>query len=201
MPQVPSTAEPLRIATVRGAHDFHRFIRVSWSIYAKDPVWGPPLWVERRDHLSQRNPYFAHARTCFWLAYRGVNPVGRMSAQVDELWESRYRDATGFFTMLEAEDAAETFHALLGTAEVWLRDQGMSHIRGPFNFSSNQECGLLVEGCDKPPMIMMGHARPYYPDRILAEGSKGVKDLSAYRLATDFTSPEFLEISSRCLQR
>ena len=189
---MPSTAEPLRIATVSGPHDLHRFIRVPWSIYAEDPAWVPPLLVERRDHLSQRNPYFAHARTCFWLAYRGANPVGRISAQVDELWESRYRDATGFFGMLEAEDAAETFHALLGTAEAWLRDQGMSRILGPFNFSSNQECGLLVEGYDTPPMIMMGHARPYYADRILTEGYKGVKDLLAYRLAIDFTTPKFM---------
>lgn len=178
---------------VSGSHDLHRFIRVPWSIYAEDPAWVPPLLVERRDHLSQRNPYFAHARSCFWLAYRGANPVGRISAQVDELWESRYRDATGFFGMLEAEDVAETFHALLGTAEAWLRDQGMSRIRGPFSFSSNQECGLLVEGYDTPPMIMMGHARPYYADRTLAEGYKGVKDLLAYRLATDFTPPKFME--------
>ena len=85
----------------------------------------PHLLLERREHFSPRNPYFAHARCCLWLAYRGSKPVGRISAQIDELHEARYRDATGFFGFLEAENEAEIFHELLSTAEVWLRDQGM----------------------------------------------------------------------------
>jgi len=100
---------------------------------------------------------------------------------------------TGFFGLLEAEDEAETFHALLGTAETWLRNQGMSRIRGPFNLSINQECGLLVEGYDTPPMIMMGHARPYYADRLTAEGYQRSKDLLAYRIATDFMPPALMQ--------
>ena len=170
-----------------------RFIRVPWSVYADDPTWVPHLLVERHEQFSTRNPYFAHARCCFWLAYRGTRPVGRISAQIDELHEERYRDATGFFGFLEAEDEAGTFHQLLSTAEVWLRDQGMLRIRGPFNFSINQECGLLVDGYDTPPMIMMGHSRPYYAARLTAEGYQGVKDLLAYRLSTHFTPPEFMK--------
>jgi hypothetical protein len=119
--------------------------------------------------------------------------VGRISAQIDELHEERYRDATGFFGFLEAENEAGTFHGLLSTAEVWLRDQGMLRIRGPFNFSINQECGLLVDGYDTPPMIMMGHSRPYYAAQLTAEGYHGVKDLLAYRLSTHFTPPEFMK--------
>ena len=170
-----------------------RFIRVPWSVYADDPAWVPPLLLERRQHLSPRNPYFAHARCCFWLAYRGTRPVGRISAQIDELHEKRYREATGFFGFLEAEDEAETFHELLIAAEVWLREQGMLRIRGPFNFSINQECGLLVDGYDAPPMIMMGHSRPYYAARLTDEGYQGVKDLLAYRLPTQFTLPEIMK--------
>jgi hypothetical protein len=151
------------------------------------------LLLERREQFSARNPYFAHARCSFWLAYRGTKPVGRISAQIDELYQERYRDATGFFGFLEAENEAETFHELLSTAEVWLRDHGMLRIRGPFNFSINQECGLLVEGYDTPPMIMMGHCRPYYAAQLSAEGYRGVKDLLAYRLPTDFTPPQFMK--------
>ena len=188
-----TAAESVRIVPVSDSRDLRRFIRVPWSVYADDPTWVPHLLLERREQFSPRNPYFAHARCCFWLAYRGTRPVGRISAQIDELHQGRYRDATGFFGFLEAENEAGTFHELLSTAEGWLRDQGMLRIRGPFNFSINQECGLLVDGYDTPPMIMMGHARPYYADRILAEGYKGVKDLLAYRLATDFTPPKFME--------
>ena len=87
----------------------------------------------------------------------------------------------------------ETFHELLSTAEGWLRDQGMLRVRGPFNFSINQECGLLVDGYDTPPMIMMGHSRPYYAARLTAEGYQGVKDLLAYRLSAQFTPPEIMK--------
>lgn len=209
-PAVRTTRESLRIVPINGPRDLRRFIRQPWSVYADDPAWIPPLLVERRDQFSPHNPYFAHARFCFWLAYRGTTPVGRISAQIDDLHEAQHRDATGFFGLLEAEDEAETFHALLSTAETWLRDHGMVRIRGPFNLSINQECGLLVEGYDTPPMIMMGHARPYYADRIIAEGYQGAKDLLAYRIATDFTPPALMQaavtkaagyVRIRCLRR
>ena len=188
-----TAVESLRIVLVSDSRDLRRFIRVPWSVYADDPTWVPPLLVERREQFSRRNPYFAHARCRCWLAYRGTRPVGRISAQIDELHEERYRDATGFFGFLEAENEAGTFHELLSTAEVWLRDQGILRIRGPFNFSINQECGLLVDGYDTPPMIMMGHSRRYYAARLAAEGYQGVKDLLAYRLSTHFTPPEFMK--------
>ena len=187
------TVESLRIVPVSDAREMRRFIRVPWSIYADDPTWVPPLLVERREHFSSRNPYFAHARCCFWLAYRGTRPVGRISAQIDSLHQERYGDGSGFFGLLEAENDAEIFHELLSTAEVWLRERGMLRIRGPFNFSINQECGLLVDGYDTPPMIMMGHSRPYYAARLIAEGYEGLKDLLAYRLATDFIPPELMK--------
>lgn len=185
--------ECVRIVRVSDSRDLRRFIRVPLSVYADDPTWVPHLLLERREQFSHRNPYFAHGRCCLWLAYRGTRPVGRISAQIDELHAGRYRDATGFFGFLEAENEAGTFHRLLSTAEVWLRDQGMLRIRGPFNFSINQECGLLVDGYDTPPMIMMGHSRPYYAARLTAEGYQGVKDLLAYRLSAHFSPPEFMK--------
>ena len=187
------SVEPVKIVRVNDWRDMRRFIRLPWSVYADDPTWVPHLLLERREHFSPRNPYFAHARCRFWLACRGARPVGRISAQIDDLHQQRYHDATGFFGFLEAENEAETFHGLLSTAEVWLREQGMSRIRGPFNFSINQECGLLVDGYDTPPMIMMGHSRPYYADRLATEGYRGVKDLLAYRVSTDFIPPEFMK--------
>ena len=185
--------ESVKIVPVSDSRALRQFIRVPWLVYADDPTWVPHLLVERREQFSARNPYFAHARHCLWLAYRGTRPVGRISAQIDELHQERYRDATGFFGFLEAENEAETFHELLSTAELWLRDQGMVRIRGPFNFSINQECGLLVDGYDTPPMIMMGHSRPYYAARLTGEGYQGVKDLFAYRLSTHFSPPEFMK--------
>ena len=172
---------PLRVVPVEGRLGLRQFIRLPWSIYRDDPAWVPPLLMERHQHLSSRNPFFEHAKWKFWLAFRGATPVGRISAQIDQLHLKRYEDSTGFFGLLEAEDEAETFRVLMNTAETWLRDQGMRRVLGPFNLSINQECGLLVEGFDTPPMVMMGHARPYYSFRVEENGYKKAKDLLAYQ--------------------
>jgi hypothetical protein len=177
---------PLRIVPVEGRQGLRQFIRLPWSIYGDDPAWVPPLLLERSEHLSKRNPFFEHAKCRFWLAYRGGRPVGRISAQVDQLHLQRYQNSTGFFGLLEAEDDPETFQALMDTAEKWLSNQGMRRILGPFNLSINQECGLLVEGFDTPPMVMMGHARPYYGARVEENGYRKEKDLLAYRIDVDF---------------
>jgi hypothetical protein len=175
----------LQIVKVEDSRTRNAFIRLPWSLYRDDPMWVPPLLLERRMHLSPKNPYFEHATCRFWIAYRDGKPVGRISAQVDQMHLERYRDSTGFFGMLEAEDNIETFKALFDTAESWLRSQGMVHSRGPFNLSINQECGLLVAGYDTPPSMMMGHALPYYAERIEQCGYSKEKDLLAYIVEGD----------------
>jgi hypothetical protein len=177
--------ESLQVVKVERKSDLNEFIHLPWSLYKDDPNWIPPLILERRMQLSPKNPYFEHAKFCSWITYRNGKPVGRISAQIDRLHIDRYQDATGFFGMLEAEDDSLTFRALLSTAESWLRDQGMQQISGPFNLSINQELGLLVDGFDTPPSMMMGHARPYYADRIEKDGYQKEKDLLAYIINTD----------------
>jgi hypothetical protein len=179
------TNESLQVVKVEGKNDLNKFIRLPWSLYKDDPKWIPPLVLERRMQLSPKNPYFEHAKFCSWITYRAGKAVGRISAQIDRLHIDRYQDATGFFGMLEAEDNRLTFRTLLGTAETWLYNQGMQRICGPFNLSINQELGLLVDGFDTPPSLMMGHARPYYADRIEEDGYQKEKDLLAYLINTD----------------
>lgn len=185
-------SDALRIEPVDGRRDRARFLRLPHAIYRDDPAWIAPLTLERREHLSRKNPYFEHAEWRAWIAWRGARPVGRITAQVDRLHLERHQDATGFFGMIEAEDRAETFQALLDTAERWLRTQGMRRVRGPFSFSINDESGLLVEGFETPPMVMMGHARRYYGPRVEACGYVKAMDLLAYRLATEAEAPAAL---------
>lgn len=184
-----SSSESLRILPVENRATLRQFIRLPWFIYAADPMWIPPLLVERRQHLSSKNPYFTHARWRAWLAYRGHRPVGRISAQVDQLHLRYHQDKTGFFGMLEAENNSQTFAILLHTAETWLREQGLKRILGPFNLSINDEIGLLIEGFDSPPNVLMGHARPYHSSRLEEQNYFQAKDLLAYRLHTDFKAP------------
>ena len=175
----------VQVKPVENRSALKRFIQVPWSIYGDDPHWVPPLLIERRQFFSPSNPYFEHARHKLWIAYRGDDPVGRISAQIDQLHLERYGDDTGFFGMLEAPDDPEIFNALMTQAETWLLNQGMRRVRGPFNLSINQECGLLVDGFDAPPSIMMGHARPYYGSRIEELGYSKTIDMLAYYVNTD----------------
>lgn len=188
------SAAELRIVQVSGKTDLNNFIGIPENVFASDPVWVTPLLSERRMYLSTKhNPYFEHARWQAWIAWRGDQPVGRISAQIDALHLERYQDKTGFFGMLDAEDNQETFDALLRTAEQWLRDQGMVRVRGPFNLSINAETGLLVEGFDTPPVLMMGHARPYYAKYIERHGYGKVIDTLAYTVAPDFPTPAVMQ--------
>jgi hypothetical protein len=171
----------LTLRPVENRADREAFIRLPWSIYRDDPAWIPPLLLERREHLDPRkNPFFEDAEARFWLALRDGRPVGRISAQVNHAHLARHNDATGHFGMLEAEDDTEVFRMLVKAAEDWLRQQGMGRIVGPFNLSINEESGLLVEGFERPPSMLMGHARPYYAAHLEALGYIKAKDLICY---------------------
>jgi len=183
----------LEINPVNNRHQLRQFIRLPRSIYSNDPVWVPPLLLERKEHLSPRNPYFDHARYQSWIAYRDGKAVGRISAQIDQLHLDLHHENEGFFGMIEAEDNAETFAALFKTAEAWLRSHGMRRILGPYNLSINQEMGLLVDGFNTPAFFMMGHARPYYAVRIEENGYQKEKDVFAYLLDSHFTEPRAMQ--------
>jgi GNAT superfamily N-acetyltransferase len=176
------------VRTVEGRADLRRFLEVPFGIYRDDANWIAPLYVERTRHLDRRrNPYFQHAEAEFFLAERHGEPVGRISAQVDRLHLERHNDGAGQFGFLEAIDDESVFAELVEAAAGWLRTRGASSMRGPFSLSINDESGLLVDGFDRPPSVMMGHARPYYAARLEALGFTKAKDLIAYDY--DATSP------------
>jgi hypothetical protein len=192
----------LQIVKVEGRRALNEFIGLPWSLYQNDPMWVPPLILERRSQLAPNNPYFEHATYNSWIAYRGGKPVGRISAQIDQLHLDRYQDATGFFGMLEAENNSATFQMLMETTENWLRQKGMRRVAGPYNLSINQEVGLLVDGFDTPPVMMMGHALPYYAERIEENGYRKEKDLLAYMVDADFAHPRAMQaITARAKNR
>ena len=179
---MPLAVTDLRIEQVGDSAGIDRFIRVPFDIYADDPHWVAPLMLERRDHLNPKsNPYFDHAEVAYWLAISDGLPVGRISAQLDYNYLERYNDGCGNFGFIEGIDDGAVFKGLFAAAEGWLRDRGMVTARGPFSLSINDESGLLIDGFDSPPSMMMGHAPPYYASRIEAEGYSKANDLFAYR--------------------
>ena len=194
MTNTTQTSAPLRIVPVSGKADLAEFIRLPTAIFKDDPNWIPPLFLERKIHLSPKhNPYFQHAKSQAWLAWRGDVAVGRISAQIDQLHLAQHHDATGFFGMLDAEDNQETFAALITTAEQWLAEQGMRRVRGPFNLSINEETGLLIDGFADPPVFMMSHALPYYRERIEQCGYHKAADTLAYLIKPNFVAPPVMQ--------
>jgi hypothetical protein len=171
----------LRVEPVTDKAGLETFIQVPERLYAGQRSYVAPLRMERREALSAKhNPYFEHGKAQYWVAWRGERPVGRISAQVDQLHLEHHHDATGHFGLLDAEDDPALFQALAATAEGWLREQGMRRVRGPLNLSVNEEIGLLVDGFDARSVMMMGFAPPYAGPRLEALGYVKAKDVLAY---------------------
>lgn len=192
-----SALEGVEVRPVDGARTRRDFLRVPHRIYRGDPAWVAPLTLERRLHLSRQNPFFEHAEARLFVAYRDGLPAGRISAQIDRLHLERYRDATGFFGMIEATDEPAVFGRLFGAAETWLRERGMKRVRGPLSFSINDEVGALLSGFETPPMFMMPHGRPYYDTRIREQGYEKAKDVVAYLLDPSGPPPAVMQATLR----
>jgi len=194
MTHTTQTSAPLRIVPVSSKADLAEFIRLPAAIFRDDPHWISPLFLERKIHLSPKhNPYFEHAKSQAWLAWRGDVAVGRITAQIDDLALAQHHDATGFFGMLDAEDNQETFAALMATAEQWLAEQGMRRVRGPFNLSIYEEMGWLIVGFTDQPVFMMSHALPYYRERIEQCGYHKAADTLAYLINPNFVAPPVMQ--------
>jgi len=202
------SAITLEVVTERA--QWRQFLALPHRLYADDPVWVAPLNFQQRERLSAKNHFFEHARWRAWLAFRDGVPVGCITAQIDELHLRQHADGVGYFGMLEAEDDPAVFAALLDAAADWLRSEGMQRVRGPLNLHINEEVGLLVDGFNTPPFVLMGHARPYYGDRIEGQGYLPAKDLLAYHIRPDFEAPRVMtklaervsgRVKVRCVRR
>jgi hypothetical protein len=162
---------PVTLQPVRSRAELDRFIRVPMRLNAKDAAWISPLISDRRAAFSPKgNPFFAHAEVALWLAVRDGKDVGRISAQIDALAPPDPAGLAGAFGLIAAEDDAEVFAALFSVAEAWLKERGVAVVRGPFNLSINEEVGVLIDGFDTPPMLMMGHDPRYAARQVEAQG-------------------------------
>ena len=176
---------PVSIHPVKDKADKREFVELAFRLNRGDPAWVPPLKNEAFDLLTPgKNPWFEHGKAQLFLARRDGRTVGRISAHVDFLALEQPASqgmgpGTGNWGLLEAEDA-EVAHALIVSAEDWLRGQGMNRALGPLSISIWDEPGLLVEGFDTPPTIMLGHNSPLYQAWIEAEGYRPVKKLFNY---------------------
>ncbi|MEX2253434.1 MAG: hypothetical protein WD649_04725 [Thermoleophilaceae bacterium] len=176
----------LDVRPVGSRRDLMRFIKLPWRLYRDEPLWVPPLISERKKHLDRsRNPFFEHAEAEYFLAWRAGEPVGRISAHIDHRLSEVQENEWGLFGFFECEDDEEAAAALLDAAEGWLRERGRDRIVGPFDFSTNHECGVLVEGHEKPPQILEFWHHPYYGRLIEGRGFSKAMDLLKWELFVD----------------
>jgi GNAT superfamily N-acetyltransferase len=174
--------EGLRVRAARTRRDLKRFINLPYRLHARDPVWVPPLRRDVELLLSRsRNPFFEHAEAEYFLAERNGEVVGRVAAISNRLHNETHGDRVGFFGFFESIDDQATANVLIETAAAWCRERSHDVLRGPASFSVNDECGLLVQGFECSPTLMMPHNPRYYVDLIERAGFTKAKDLWVYQ--------------------
>jgi ribosomal protein S18 acetylase RimI-like enzyme len=163
----------------RSKRDLHRFFDVADRIYRGDPNWVPPLRDDVAKVFGDKNPFFRHAEMQLFVARREKEDVGRIAAILDRNHNEFHGEKTGFFGFFESDNDRAVSDALLGAAAGWAGKRGMEVLRGPANPSLNDEAGLLVEGFDTPPVLMMTYNPRYYATLLEEAGFRKAKDLLA----------------------
>ncbi len=162
------------------------FIKFQWKPYAGNRYWVPPLLMDRRKLIDRkRNPFYHHAAAEFFLAERDGELVGRIGAIVNDNHNKEHHENIGFFGFFECVNDQEVANALLNKASEWLRSRGVNAMRGPASPSVNDDYGLLIDGFDQSPYIMMVYNPPYYATLLETYGLKKARDLYAYEVHKD----------------
>jgi len=173
----------LTVRKVSSQADFDAFLTFPWTLYRGDPNWVPPLVSMQRAKLDpQKNAAWQHMEGDYFLARRGEQVVGTVAAFVNHRHDEFHGERAGFFGLFELVDDAEVARALLDTAAEAVRARGATVLRGPASFSTNEECGVLVEGFDGPPVILYPYNPPYYARLVEQAGLRPVMELYGYHL-------------------
>lgn len=182
--------ETLQILEVRDKRELAAFIEFPYQLYSKEPHYIPQLRKEIKDQLSAKNPFFRHAEARYFIAKEGRKIIGRIAAIINQRHIEFHNEKIGFFGFFEAVNDKKVANGLLNAAAAVLKENKLKTMRGPMNFSTNDECGFLLEGFEEPPMLMMPYNPPYYNELMEKCGMKKAKDLYAYIHHVKDTLPE-----------
>ncbi len=186
---MPPQVSPIEITRVASRAERDAFIKFPFRIYAHDPVWVPPLLLERKQFLNrEKHPFYQHGDAALFLARQNGEIVGRIMASDDPRYNALHQTNVGCFGLFECIDNRDVAAALFAAAGDWLRARGRSEIMGPIDYSTNYVCALLIDGFQHPPTILTSHNPPYYAALIEACGFTKVKDWYAW-LFKDFSGP------------
>lgn len=180
----------MKIIEVKTKSDLNAFIKFPLELYINDSLYVPQLTKDMKAYFSQKNPFFKHADVKFFLALKNGKISGRITSIINHQHIELQNEKAGFFGFFECINDHEVSDALLNKAQDELKAQGMDIMRGPMNFSTNEECGFLIEGFDSPPMLMTPYNFPYYNELMNAYGMVKSKDLYAFIYETQEELPE-----------
>jgi len=191
----------IEVVAVDSKKALKQFIEFPYSLYRNDPYWVAPLRIAVKELLDrEKHPYYANADVEFFLALRDGVVQGRVAAIIDRTYNRVHEENAGFFGFYESVNDAAVAGALLTQARRWVTERGARVIRGPANPSSNYEFGMLIEGFDSSPCIMMTYNPPYYPALMDQVGLRKAKDLLAYWSPTNAVDMKRIErIAGRSL--
>lgn len=192
----------VRILPVASTADRRRFIGFPYELYRGHPHWVPPLRSDQSKALDpKKNPFFEHGRTELFLAERDGHVVGRIAAIISGMHLEKYDDATGYFGFFETIDDPVVAAALLDAACDWLRQQGLRGVRGPVNPTINDTAGLLVDGFDRPPSILMPYNPPAYAEYLESHGFERAMTMWAYYVHEAYIQQDKLRRGSEIVMR
>ncbi|MBI2059393.1 MAG: hypothetical protein HYT87_06435 [Nitrospirae bacterium] len=173
----------MEILELDGRSWLREFFQIQLEVYRNDANFVAPLRVERKHFFNpEKNPFFKHAECSYIVAREGNRPLGCLIAFIDRAFANFHKEDTAHFGFFETTNDPKVSGALIGAALDFAKRKGMKTLRGPFNFSTNHECGLLVDGFGSTPMILMTYNPAYYVKLLEAEGLTKAMDLLAYRL-------------------
>lgn len=190
------SSDPVRIIRAQSRRAVEEFCEFVYRYRGREPHWIPPLRRDQRVLLDRsRHPFHEHAQVEYFLARRNGETLGRIAAIENFAHNIHHHEKVGFFGFLEAVNDGAVFKQLLRAAEVWCRRRGLTALRGPCSFSTNEECGLLVENYDSDPAIMMGYHPPHYREHVEACGYRKAEDLLGYWLGRDIFQDRILRLA------
>ena len=194
---------PITVRPVASKSDEKKFIKFQWVPYKGNPYWVPPMLMDRRKLIDRKgNPFYKHATMELFLAERDGEVVGRIGAIINDNHNKEHSENIGFFGFFESIDDWDVARSLFDAARNWLKEKGVTAMRGPASPSVNDEYGLLIKGFDRVPAVLMTYNPPYYQKLVEGYGFKKAQDLFAYYIHKDKVFNEkFRRIADTVLKR
>ena len=192
----------LEIKEIKFPNRSRDFLLLPWKIYRDDKNWVPPLLIQEKSLLNPlKHPFFKHSEVEFFVVYKDKNPVGRISAILNNNHNKFHNENICFFGFFECINDKDIARTLFEAVEKFAKRHNCDAIRGPASYSTNEQCGLLVDGFDSPPAVMMNHNPQYYINLIEGYGFSKAKDLLAWRVTEDKFNMRLIELSEQLKER